>query len=87
MGLSGNLLTIKNNLMANKQITPWYWFMIMAVVAIAGFILLINQNSYHADRTKTNSLYLWGGIALVIVALLILKFKIINKTGGSGNPE
>lgn len=73
--------------MANKKITPWYWFMIIAATAIAAFILLINTNSYHADRTHSNGVYLWGGIALAVLAIALLYFKVIKQTGGGSNPD
>jgi hypothetical protein len=42
-------------------------WIIMAFVATA---LLFNTNSYHADSTNTNGVYLWVGIVLGLLAII-----------------
>lgn len=57
------------------------WFLIMCVFAFGSVMLLINTNSYHADKNNLNTAYLIAGIALGLVALYSLT-KVI-KYGGS----
>jgi drug/metabolite transporter (DMT)-like permease len=43
---------------------------IWVVSAFVGVALLFNNNSYHADKTNTNGVYLWVGIILCAFAII-----------------
>jgi predicted tellurium resistance membrane protein TerC len=45
--------------------------LIWVVSAFVGISLLFNTNSYHADRTHSNGLYLWAGIGFALFAIIV----------------
>lgn len=53
--------------MAKKNLTRKNFFLTVAF-AFPAFALLINTNSYFADKHHLNTAYLIAGIALVLVA-------------------
>ena len=55
------------------------WFLLMVLTAFAGFILLINTNSYFADKYKVGWLFIVIGVAAALVA--IYSFYNANKLG------
>lgn len=61
------------------------WFIIAVCLAFPAFMLLINTNSYHADKNHLNTHYLVVGIVLAIGALFCL-YKA-NKIGNPGKPK
>lgn len=61
------------------------WFVIAVLLAFPAFMLLINTNSYHADKNNLNSAYLIVGIILALGALYCL--WMANKVGNPGNPK
>jgi hypothetical protein len=48
----------------------WVRHLIWIASAFIGVILLFNTNSYHADKTNTNGVYLWVGIILCAFAII-----------------
>ena len=61
------------------------WFVFAAILAFPAFMLLINTNSYHADKNNLNTAYLVVGIVLALGALYCL-WKA-NKLGNPGKPK
>jgi len=61
------------------------WYLIMVLTAFSGFVLLINTNSYFADKHKINWLFTVVGIALALVAGY--SYYKANKLGNPGDPK
>ncbi len=60
-----SILNLKNKAMNLTR----KWFIWAVVLAFPAFMLLINTNSYHADKSNLNTAYLIGGIVLALAAL------------------
>ena len=52
-------------------------FIFMCIAAFVAFMLLINTNSYHADKNNLNTTYLIGGLVFAVVAIFFL-IKVIK---------
>jgi len=52
-------------------------FIFMCIAAAAAFMLLINTNSYHADKSHLNTAYLIAGLLFAAVAVFFL-IKVIK---------
>ncbi len=55
------------------------WYTLLVLTAFAAFLLLINTNSWMADKYKINWLFIVVGVALALVA--IYSYYKANKLG------
>lgn len=62
------------------------WFTYMCITAAIAFMLLINTNSYFADKHKIGWLYIVGGVAFALAAIFCLT-KVSHYGGTKGSDK